>query len=402
MELSISHSSLRLPAIIPQRCKASSHEKRLFSIKPTTKNIKSSDFPSNCSTANKLILPLGLYGERKLSKSLLYGQHRRTSSTIRASAEAHESANNSDGTFAKFSKFGSALYKFLRIYALSHTIVSTVSLFARVLVENPHLFKWSLVLKAFPGLIAMTLANAYYIGINQIYDADIDRVNKPYLPIPAGELSLKQAWILVISFAVGALSILRLMNADWITTSIFCFGLFLAHFYSAPPLRFKQSPIATSIVNPLNAGVVHNLGLIYATRASLGLPFVWNPSTFFIVNFITPFFLAITNLKDLTDMEGDSKHNIRTLPTIYGPRKITFFFVGMLLTHYAAAALAGILLPKVFNPYVMAPAHAILGLLLFLKTRELDKANYTVEASETFYKFIWKILLLEFVIFPFI
>lgn len=47
--------------------------------------------------------------------------------------------------------------------------------FARVLVDNSHLFKWSLLLKAFPGLIAVMLAYAYSNGLNQIFDVDIDR-----------------------------------------------------------------------------------------------------------------------------------------------------------------------------------------------------------------------------------
>lgn len=79
----------------------------------------------------------------------------------------------------------------------------------------------------------------------------IFRINKPYLPIPAGDISLKQAWFFVIFDVLVGLLILQLTNADLITTSLYCFGLLLSTFYSAPPIRFKGSSIATVILVPL-------------------------------------------------------------------------------------------------------------------------------------------------------
>jgi 4-hydroxybenzoate polyprenyltransferase len=37
------------------------------------------------------------------------------------------------------------------------------------------------------GLLALLCGNGYIVGINQIYDVDIDAVNKPFLPVAAGE-----------------------------------------------------------------------------------------------------------------------------------------------------------------------------------------------------------------------
>ena len=33
--------------------------------------------------------------------------------------------------------------------------------------------------------------NVCIVGINQLYDVEIDRVNKPYLPLASGELSMR-------------------------------------------------------------------------------------------------------------------------------------------------------------------------------------------------------------------
>jgi 4-hydroxybenzoate polyprenyltransferase len=39
------------------------------------------------------------------------------------------------------------------------------------------------------GALGATSANGFIVGINQIYDYRIDKVNKPFLPIAAGVLS---------------------------------------------------------------------------------------------------------------------------------------------------------------------------------------------------------------------
>nr|UUA80539.1 putative prenyltransferase [Morus alba] len=401
MELSISFSSFRGPTIIPQRFKASSHDNRLIPIKTTT---------------NKLSLPpvQQLYGESRFSKSFLCGQHKR--SHIRACdqveptgsdsdsvlAKAQVESGSSDSVLAKVGRFGSVYYKFLRPYATHEAIISAICLFARVFVENPQLFRWSLLLKAFPGLIAIILAHAYFIGINQIYDVDIDRVNKPYLPIPAGDLSLKQAWFLVIFNLLMGLLIFPLMGADLITTSIYCLGIFFSTFYSAPPFRFKKYSITASIVLPLTCSVLHNVGVVYATRASLGLPFIWSPPVVFIITFATLFFVVLSIIKDLTDVEGDMKYNIRTFAAIFGPKNIAFLGTGILLVNYTGAIAATVFLPEAFKSYIMLPSHAIFALWLLFQARKLDKANYTKEASANFFQFLWKLLNLEFILFLFI
>lgn len=49
------------------------------------------------------------------------------------------------------------------------------SLVTRALIENPNLIKWSLLLKALSGLLALLCGNGYIVGINQIYDIGIDK-----------------------------------------------------------------------------------------------------------------------------------------------------------------------------------------------------------------------------------
>ncbi|XP_024022020.1 homogentisate solanesyltransferase, chloroplastic-like [Morus notabilis] len=351
MELSIPRSSCAVPSTIPQRLKSSScNDNRLKLIKPTTakNNVKSSNvFPSKRPTNKSNLIPARL-GKSRFSKSLLYCQlHERNSIEVRAEVE---SGGDSDSVFAKISRFGSTYYKFMRPYGMLYAIISATCLFARVFIEDPRLFTWSVLFKAFCGLIACIFAGAYVNGINQIYDIDIDRVNKAYLSIPAGDLSLTQAWFLVMFDLAASVLILRFMKPDLITTSLAFLFLFLGTFYSAPPFRFKRSSIATIIVLPLASCVIHNVGILYTTRASLGLPFLWSPPVVFITTFGTLFSMVLSITKDIVDVKGDMKFNIRTFAAIFGSRNIAFVGTVLLLVNYTGAIVAGIYMPR-FNCY---------------------------------------------------
>lgn len=45
---------------------------------------------------------------------------------------------------------------------------------------------WGLLPRALLGVLCLLCGNGYIVGINQIYDVDIDAVNKPFLPVAAG------------------------------------------------------------------------------------------------------------------------------------------------------------------------------------------------------------------------
>jgi homogentisate phytyltransferase/homogentisate geranylgeranyltransferase len=66
-------------------------------------------------------------------------------------------------------------------------------------VQGPGDFGSQAAIGLLQALIPALLMNICIVGMNQIFDVDIDKVNKPYLPLASGDWSLNTG----ISVAVG-------------------------------------------------------------------------------------------------------------------------------------------------------------------------------------------------------
>ncbi|KAJ9181235.1 hypothetical protein P3X46_009386 [Hevea brasiliensis] len=386
MELAFSpSSSFRISAITSQ------HQSKI-PIKLTSKSL--SDSFSKCS---KILPSAGLYTHKSHLSFAPNRSFRRNS--IWACSKV--GAAGSDPILNKIPDFKDACWRFLRPHTIRGTALGSTALVARALLENSNLIKWSLLLKAFSGLFALICGNGYIVGINQIYDIGIDKVNKPYLPIAAGDLSVQSAWLLVTFFVVTGILVVGLNFGPFIT-SLYCLGLFLGTIYSVPPFRMKRFAVVAFLIIATVRGFLLNFGVYHATRAALGLPFEWSSPVAFITIFVTLFALVIAITKDLPDVEGDRKYKISTLATNLGVRNIAFLGTGLLLLNYIGAVWAAIYMPQAFRRSLMIPAHTILAACLIFQAWLLERANYTKEAISAFYRFIWNLFYAEYIIFPFI
>ncbi|XP_073006069.1 probable homogentisate phytyltransferase 2, chloroplastic [Typha latifolia] len=324
---------------------------------------------------------------------------KKTRFTVRASSQAD--AAGSSPLLNKISELRDSCWRFLRPHTIRGTALGSSALVAKALIENPNLINWWLTFKAFYGLVALICGNGYIVGINQIYDIGIDKVNKPYLPIAAGDLSVQSAWFLVLFFAAAGLLIVA-WNFGSFITSLYCLGLFLGTIYSVPPFRLKRYPVAAFLIIATVRGFLLNFGVYYATRAALGLTFQWSSPVAFITCFVTLFALVIAITKDLPDVEGDRKFEISTLATKLGVRNIALLGSGLLLANYFGAIAVAIYMPQAFRCNIMVPIHAFLAIGLVFQGWVLEQANYSKEAISEFYRFIWNLFYAEYIIFPLI
>ncbi|HID47756.1 MAG TPA: digeranylgeranylglyceryl phosphate synthase [Methanothermococcus okinawensis] len=151
--------------------------------------------------------------------------------------------------------------------------------------------------------------------INDIYDIDIDRINKPYRPLAAGRISLKSArlfpWIL-------ALAGLLLSLFNWICFIIALINTLILYLYAR---RFKRDKRIGNLLVAYLTGSVFLFG-----GASVGNIFI----TFilFLCAMLTTWAREI--VKDFEDMEGDVKRGVISLPIKYGKRAL-YIALGLLI-----------------------------------------------------------------------
>ena len=91
------------------------------------------------------------------------------------------------------------------------------------------------------ALVPSLLINIYVVGLNQLYDVEIDKVNKPNLPLASGEMTVASGNVIVgASLVVGLL--LGWSSARWSSAALrltLVGSALLGTIYSLPPFRLK-------------------------------------------------------------------------------------------------------------------------------------------------------------------
>lgn len=214
----------------------------------------------------------------------------------------------------------------------------------------------SVVLTVVLGSACAALLNAANNTLNQIYDLEIDRINKPKRPLPAGTLTVRQAWIFTwIMFVLGLLPtwwVVPFPFATW-GAKFFaplsqheCFFIYLAAFistfvYSVPAFgRTKAHPIGANLTIAIPRGLLLKVaGWTMVARAT-----TWEP--WFIGAIFMLFLLGAASTKDFSDIKGDRAGGVRTLPIAYGVRRA-----------------AHIIAPFFVIPWLLMPLGAEIGVL---------------------------------------
>ena len=173
---------------------------------------------------------------------------------------------------------------------------------------------------------------------NQIFDAPIDRVNKPRRMIPAGHILPGDAFAFGTALAWGTL-VCGWLAGPWFLVFV-TLGLGLTWMYSAPPLRLKAHPLGA------NAAIAIARGLLVPVAGWSVLAPVNAPDPWVLGALAGLFLMGAASTKDFADIQGDSAHGCRTWPALYGAegaaRRMTPFVVGAFGLLPLAAQLGGL------------------------------------------------------------
>ena len=218
----------------------------------------------------------------------------------------------------------SILWRFSR----PHTIIgSTLSIIVLFLLQGGSVFThWYILVVT---LISALACNVCITGLNQVIDVELDKINKPELPIASGELDANSAKKIVLASGIIALVAAALLH--WLLLLLIVVILFLGIAYSLPPIQFKKHHLPAALSITIVRGVLVNLGMALHFSGMLENTYSIEPVIYPLTLFISAFSLAIAWYKDLPDRAGDAHFGYRTFPLLYSP-KIALYLGAVFVT----------------------------------------------------------------------
>jgi len=148
--------------------------------------------------------------------------------------------------------------------------------------------------------------------INDYYDIEIDRINRPQRPLPSGEVGIKAALVLaIVLFASGIILA--------IFTNILC--LAIAIFNSAILVGYAAWLKKTTLLGNIAVSYVSGSIFLFGGAFS-GIAGLIQVSPVTLITFLA--MLSRELFKDAEDVEGDSASGASTLPIRIGVKKTTY------------------------------------------------------------------------------
>ncbi|XP_031256811.1 homogentisate phytyltransferase 1, chloroplastic-like [Pistacia vera] len=317
-------------------------------------------------------------------------------------SKSEDDGDNATSFLEVFSQKLNAFYRFSRPHTVIGTIIGilSVSLLPVVNVADLTPIFFMGLLKA---LVPSILMNIYIVGLNQLFDVEIDKVNKPYLPLASGDFSMGTGTAIVSAALLMSLGMGIISKSPPLVFALLIGGL-LGTVYSVehPFLRWKRHPfLAASCILFVRALVIQLAFFIHTQKYVLGRPIVITKSLLFATAFMCFFSTVIALFKDIPDIDGDRYFGIQSFSVSLGQERVFWLCVQMLLMAYGAAVMVGASSSSLpISKLVTTLGHCTLASFLWLRTRSIDLSS---KASITsFYMFIWKLFYAEYFLIPFV
>lgn len=289
-----------------------------------------------------------------------------------------------------------SFWKFSRPHTIIGTSLSVLALYLISLVTTENHLTWINIEQMLAAWLACLCGNVYIVGLNQLYDIEIDRVNKPELPLASGEFTVRQGKLIVA--LTGCLSlIIAGLSGIWLLTTV-AVSLLIGTAYSMPPIRLKQFPLWAAFCILTVRGVIVNMGLFFHFGDKLDAREALNPYVWTLTVFILLFTIAIAIFKDVPDLEGDRQYNINTFTLVMGKSAVFKLSRNVITICYCGMIIAGLFWLTALNVSFFVSAHIILLGLLWWRSQDVNLESQ--QAIADFYQFIWKLFFLEYILFP--
>jgi len=218
------------------------------------------------------------------------------------------------------------------------------------------------------GFFSWISLNFYIVGLNQIFDVEVDKLSKSYLPLPSSRLSMNQAkYLSLAGFFGGWIWNIYQPSAlhFWCTLTVYLIGTG----YSVPMLKTRESPVMPFLIIVVVRGFF--LNFVFWTTLTQLLP---DANVIQWISFKVLYVAAIAIFKDIPDLDADRKFGRRTIAVILGEKYSAI--ISLVL------AIAGLFL---LDPSIWYPA--ICSVYLLYRVQNLQLTAY--ERYQTFWQLLY-------------
>ncbi len=290
----------------------------------------------------------------------------------------------------------SILVRFSRPHTIVATTVQVVALF--LIVGGNEVWSAQSLRVVLLTLVSCLALNLYIVGLNQITDVAIDRINKPRLPLASNELSMRAGRLLVLAMGIVALA------GAWLAGSLLLFTvltiLLIGTAYSVPPLRLKRHSLWAALSIALARGVIANVGVGLHYNQVFGGLAGFSLFTLVVLGaFFFAFGVVIAIYKDIPDLMGDRLFDIQTVAVRLGPAGA--FQTGRVILTIGYAGLMLVAVSRLPRPEAWWMLAAQVGLLaaFWLASIRVDPSRPASFAR--FYLFLWGLFYAQYVVMSF-
>ncbi len=242
-------------------------------------------------------------------------------------------------------------------------------------------------------LVACLGANIYIVGLNQITDIAIDKINKPWLPLASEAFSLQTGYIII--FIGLAIALAGGFASSYFLLLTIGISLLLGTIYSLPPFRLKRFHFWAAFCIIAIRGLVVNflifLHFQYSIVHTTHIPFLIYllAATIFIYSIIIAWF------KDMPDIQGDRAHQINTLSVRLGVPRIKNIGIAVLLVCYLMLLGCFALFFSGGQRVIGIGLHLLCAIFLLFQSKRMNPVE--VPSIRRFYLSMWTLFFVEYI-----
>ncbi len=182
---------------------------------------------------------------------------------------------------------------------------------------------WKVAVNVALGALMAATLNAASNGLNQIFDLQIDCINKPQRPLPSRRLQRNDAWkFTTVAFLIGLLLAWSVNRECFWIASI---ASLLTTAYSVPQIRIKRWSLPAALTIALPRGLLLLVAGWSTVKSTI------NPEPWLLALPLALFMTGAIVTKDFSDIAGDRSGGCSTLPIIFGVRKTAWIIAPFLV-----------------------------------------------------------------------